>query len=207
MITADTLSILKQTLQTFQAQRIRSTYADLAQIPEYQKLVEFFFSQIYGSQDFGFRNESIKSLHKRLSSFLRGEIIEAVGKVIELNDLSDMLDQRMAEKMLAQQPDRKLTETSYQMIYRSLDNYEERVYQIDLLLEATRGIHHTSRLGLIGWTLKAVQQAAHLAGMGKIVDFLVQGYEAFHTVQHIDDFLATVEAREKVLNDELFGVG
>ena len=202
--TDEKLVTLKKLLQEFQASRIRSTYADLAENPEYTNLVEFFFEQIYGPQDFGFRNDSIKSLHGKLSGILKGDIIDAVGKVIQLNDLSDELDFQMAEKMLAQNFDGELTMPVYQTFYSSLDNYDQRVQQIDLMLDTTRRIHTVSQMWMIGWTLKAVQQAAHLAGTGKIMDFLVQGYEAFKTVKNIDYFIETVEAREKTLNDRLF---
>lgn len=139
------LTILIQALQFFQAARIRQTYADVTAMPQYAKLGEFFFEQIYGPQDFGFRNHSIKSLHHKLSGFLKGEIIEGVGKVIELQDLSDVLDERMAQVMQERQIGPGLTMEEYTEIYRVLDNYEERVHQIDLLAESVKAIHHISQ--------------------------------------------------------------
>ncbi|NIT57984.1 MAG: hypothetical protein GWN00_17675, partial [Aliifodinibius sp.] len=70
---------LKKALQEYQANRIRRTYADIEQMPQYTQLAHFFFNEIYGPRDFGFRNESIKSLHHKMSNFLKGEIIDAVG--------------------------------------------------------------------------------------------------------------------------------
>ncbi len=194
----------KKILQAFQANRIRSTYADLTENPEYANLVMFFFEQIYGPQDFGFRNDSIKSLHAKLSGILKGDIIDAVGQVIVLNDLSDVLDQQMAIEMQAQRFDSELTMPAYEKFYRSLDNYDQRVRQIDLMIDTTRRIHNISQIWMIGLTLKVVQQAAHLAGTGKIMDFLAEGYEAFKNVKNIEYFIETVETREKELNERLF---
>lgn len=199
------LFLFKQSIQHFQTARIRQTYADLVAMPQYNKLGNLFFEQIYGPQDFGFRDHSIKSLHHKLSGFLKGEIIDGVGKVIELQDLSDTLDEQMARLMLERGFAPELSMPEYAEIYRSLDNYEQRVYQIDLLVESVKAIHHISRMRFIGWSLKVVSKAAHLAGVGKIMDFLVQGYEAFHSAKDIDFFVQTVDQREKALNDRLFG--
>ena len=73
------------------------------------------------------------------------------------------------------------------------------------MLEAIRTIHRISRMRLIGLSLKAVHGAAHLAGYGAIMDFLTNGYDAFHKVRDIGFFAGTVEEREKRINDELFG--
>ena len=42
----DNFALIKRALQDFQAKRIRSTYADLMEVPEYTKQGEFFFEQI-----------------------------------------------------------------------------------------------------------------------------------------------------------------
>ncbi len=196
----------KHALQEFQANRIRETYQDLAADPQFKKLVTFFFEEIYGPQDFGLRNEGIKTLHQKLRGFLKGEIIESVGKVIELNDLSGELDNLMVEKMIEQGVDAPLDWEKYSQIYRACDNYETRVYQIKLMQEATTHIHAVSQMRLIGLTLRAVNRAAHLAGYGKITEFLKRGYEAFHEVKDIDLFLREVERRENALNDRLFQI-
>lgn len=195
---------IKQTLQEYQAERIRKTYADIERLPQYTKLAHFFFDEIYGPHDFGFRNESIKSLHHKLSGFLKGEIINAVGKVIELNDLSDELDNRMVNKMIEFKIDSKLNEEKYKAIYQSLDNYDQRIYQINLLVDSVKAVHHVSQMRLIGLSLKIVQRAAHFAGFGKIMDFLYNGYEAFHSIKDIEFFANTILERELEINDRMF---
>ena len=193
-------------IRRYQTERLKATYADFSEKPEYTHLVTFFFTQIYGTQDFGFRNESIKTLHQRLKGVLKGEIIEAVGKVIELNDLTEMLDRQMAEAWLSRGGQPPLNDASYRDIYRSLNNYRHRVRQIELLVDATAAIHRISRSWWVGMSLKAVHTAAHLAGYGKIMDSLEAGYAAFHNIRDIKPFLEAVKSREIALNDRLFGV-
>ncbi len=195
---------LKYLLTLYQANRLKDTYSDFSEILQYKRLAGFFFERIYGPSDFGFRNKSIKSLHKKLHTFLKGEIISAVGKVIELHELSDSLDDKMAEIMSGFDMPDGLSPDIYAKVYRECNNYETRQYQIKLLLESVKEIHNVSQMGFIGFTLHAVSTPAHLAGMGDIMDFLVEGYEAFNSVKDIDKFLACIEERENELNDRLF---
>lgn len=195
----------KTALQAFQAERIRNTYRDISGMPQYQRLVEFFFEQIYGPRDFSFRNQGIKTLHQKLSGFLKGEIIDEVGRVIELHDLTDALDNLMVEKMMEVGVQPPFNMESYGAVYRSCGNYSQRVYQINLMVEAIRGIHRLSQMPFIGWSLRIVRSAAHLAGFGEIMDFLSEGYQAFHSTKNINYFAETVAEREHRLNDQLFG--
>lgn len=203
--TSEKFLALKEALQQYQIERLRQTFADIEETPEYTRLAHFFYEEIYGHQDFGFRTEGIKTLHHKLSGLLKGEIIEAMGKVIELNELSDTLDDLMVEKMAEMGIQPPLDERKYQEVYRSLDNYEQRVYQINLLIEVIKEMHHISRMRFIGLSLKVVSKAAHVAGFGKIMDFLYAGYEAFHSAKDIDFFAETIRERELAINRRLFG--
>lgn len=206
MLAGDSRSFeaLKRRLQQFQAGRIRETYADIAQIPQYVLLGEFFFTRIYGPQDFGFRNHSIKTLHQKLHGVFRGEIIDTMAKVIELSDLSDELDDLMVKTLLRGKPGTEWDEAVYGEVYRLCDNYPRRVYQIELTVDAIRRVHRMSRIRMIAWILRAVRSVAQLAGMGRIMDFLSDGYEAFHRVGDIDFFADTVAGRETARNEQLF---
>lgn len=196
--------VLKRRLQAFQAGRIRETYADIVQIPQYALLGEFFFTRIYGPQDFGFRDHSIKTLHQKLHGVFRGEIIDIMGKVIRLNELSDELDALMVNTLRHEKPGMEWDEAVYGEIYRACANYPRRVYQIELTVDAIRSVHRMSRIRMISWILRAVRGAAQLAGMGRIMNFLSDGYEAFHRVQDIDFFADTVAERETARNEMLF---
>jgi hypothetical protein len=204
--TTPAFTLQKRRLEDFQANRIRSTYADLADTDQYRKLALFFFEQIYGPRDFGFRNQSMRTLHRKLGGILKGDIIETVGKVIELHDLSDALDDQMVGVMMARGIESDLTPSIYRSVYRACDNYEQRVAQIDLMIDAVLAVHRLSKMRWIGFSLKTVSGAARLAGMAKIMAFLIQGYDAFRSVKEIHVFTRTVHTRETTLNNDLFGI-
>jgi hypothetical protein len=195
---------LKRALQTFQSARLSRTYADLMTDPQYEKIGHFFFEKLYAPEDFSFRDTSIKRLHKLLRGKIYSGIISAVSKVIELHDLSDRLDDRMVEQMVANGIGEDMNMQQYQTLYRSLNNYEERLYQIGLGAEVTQIFYKLSKKWVVAVSLNTVRTAAHLIGMGKIIDFIYEGYEGFRAIKNIDYFIETVDSREHAWHEQLW---
>jgi len=195
---------LKRTLQAFQSARLNDTYADLKNDPEYDKIGHFFFEMLYAPEDFSFRDASIKKLHRLLKGKVYKGMVTAVTQVIELHELSDMLDDRMVEQMIATNVGENIKMDQYQEIYRSLDNYDQRIYQIKLSTKVTRAFHKLSKKWVVALSLKTVRSAAHLIGMGKIIDFVYEGYNGFRSINNIDFFVETVEQRETAWHDEIW---
>jgi hypothetical protein len=198
---------LKRALQAFQTARLNATYADLKNSPEYAKIGHFFFEKLYAPQDFSFRNTSMKKLHKLLQGKIYTGIISAVSKVIELHDLSDALDDRMVEQMIAMGVGVDMDMDQYQKVYRSLDNYDQRIYQIELGAEVTRLFYQLSKKWVVAVSLNTVRTAAHLIGMGKILDFIHEGYTGFRVIENIDPFVEAIAHRERAWHDEIWSNG
>jgi len=199
----DFLSV-KRGLQAFQAARLNATYADLKNDPQYEKIGVFFFEKLYAPEDFSFRDTSIKKLQKILKGKVYRGMVAAVSRVIELHELSDRLDDRMAAEMLKAGIGPDMNMDQYQAIYRRLDNYDERVYQINLSTAVTRDFHQLSKKWIVALSLKTVHATAHMIGMGKIIDFIYEGYEGFRAIKSIDFFVDTVQARELAWHDEIW---
>jgi hypothetical protein len=195
---------LKRALQAFQSARLGQTYKDLMNDPQYEKIGHFFFEKLYAPEDFSFRDTSIKKLHKLLRGKVYSGIISAVSKVIELHELSDRLDDRMVEQMMARGIGEDLDMEAYQMLYRSLDNYDERLYQIGLGKEVTQVFYKLSKKWVVAVSLNTVRTAAHLIGMGKIIDFIYEGYAGFRAIENIDYFVDTVDNREHAWHEQLW---
>ncbi len=195
---------LKRALQSFQATRLNATYTDLKSDPQYEKIGVFFFEKLYAPEDFSFRDASIKKLQRVLKGKVYKGMVSAVSQVIELHELSDRLDDRMVDDMLAAGIGPEIDMDQYQMIYRGLDNYDERVYQINLSTEVTRAFHRLSRKWIVALSLKTVRATAHMIGMGKIIDFIYEGYEGFRDIKSIDYFVDTVQEREMAWHNEIW---
>jgi hypothetical protein len=195
---------LKRALQKFQSERLAETYQDLMTDPQYKRIGHFFFKKLYAPEDFSFRDTSIKKLHKLLKGKVYSGIILAVSKVIELHELTEFLDDRMVEKMMVMGIGEDLDMEDYQVVYRSLDNDDQRKYQIDLSGEVTRIFYDLSKKWIVAVSLNTVRKAAHLIGMGKIIDFIYEGYEGFRAIDNIDYFIETVDTREHAWHEEIW---
>ena len=198
---------LKHALQAFQSARLNNTYKDLKKKPEYEKIGNFFFNKLYAPEDFSFRDASVKKLHKVLKGTVYKGILSAGKKVIELHELTDSMDDLMVKQMvdLGVGPDMKMKE--YQEIYRSLNNYDQRIYQIKLSTDVTRVFHRLSKKWIVAVSLRTVRGAARLLGIGKIIDFIYEGYDGFRKIKNIDHFVKTVEKRELAWHDEIWSGG
>jgi hypothetical protein len=195
----------KKALQTYQLDRLKKTYSDFSNEPQFTQMTSFFYEQIYGPQDFGFRNDSIKNLIKKSHHFLKKEIIEAVEKVIELNDLSDELDDLLALQMAKINIDGTINPETYTAAYKKCNNYQQRCYQISLMVDATTRIFKLSHIWFIGASLTTLHSFTELLGIGKIMDFLYDGFQAFSKVDDITPFVEAVHQRETDLNESFFG--
>ncbi len=201
------LQKLKYALQAFQSIRLNTTYKDLKKNPEYKKIGNFFFNKLYAPEDFSFRDASVKKLHKVLKGTVYKGILSAGKKVIELHELTDSLDDLMIKHMIDLGVGTNMTMEEYQKVYRSLDNYDQRVYQIKLSTEVTRAFHRLSQKWIVAISLRTVRSAAHLLGIGKIIDFIYEGYDGFRKIKNIDHFVKTVEKRELAWHDEIWSGG
>jgi hypothetical protein len=194
----------KRALQAFQRRRIDETYPDLKKNDEYRELGHFFFEEIYGPEDYSFRDTSIRKLHSTLRGKVHKGIIAAVDRVLELQELSEDLDDRMTAEMIENGVGPVLTMEDYRKLYRSLDNLNQRLYQIDLTGEVTRDFFRLSHMWSVGISLKAARSAAHLIGLGRIMDFIHKGFTAFQTISDIDPFIDVVRRRERAFARDIF---
>ena len=198
---------LKRALQDFQSSRINGTYKDIETDPEFSKIGDFFFKKLYAPEDFSFRDTSMKKLHKVLDGKIYKNMLTAVTKVIELHDISDEQDNLMVEKMIATGVDESMTMAQYQEIYRSLDNNDQRIYQINLSAEVTRIFHGLSKRWIVAVSLRTVKTTAVLFGIREIIDFIYEGYVAFKAIDNIDFFVDTMTQRELAWHTEIWSGG
>ncbi len=203
----DSFLKLKRALQNFQSNRIKGTYKDIETDPEFLKIGDFFFKKLYAPEDFSFRNTSMKKLHKVLDGKIYKNMLTAVIKVIELHDISNEQDNLMVEKMIQAGVDESMTMAQYQKIYRSLENNDQRLYQINLSAEVTRIFHALSKKWIVAVSLKTVKTTAVLFGIKEIINFIYEGYVAFKTIGNIDFFVETMTQRELAWHNEIWTSG
>ena len=197
----DDFQTLKAGLQKFQQHRLRHTYDDIIDDAQYGPMADFFFTRLYASEDLSLRNSSIRKLHRKMQGQISEKISTAVSEVIDLHELSDSLDDRMALAMQAMGIGSDLDETQYGRVYRSLDNYDERLLHLSLVVETIRSFHRLSRSWTIGLSIKAAGKAARIMGLGAVMEFIQEGFESFRAIRDIEFLIGVIQEREQAWHD------
>jgi hypothetical protein len=201
-----TLRQYRLALQIFQSNRLRRDYNDLAAIPQYEPVGEFFFTEIYGARDFSRRDEEARRLHAILH-LLPGVALRDVEEVLELLELTTLLDDQLAQMMLAQGAGLDFDEPTYERFYRKADSYGPRLRQLQLVRDSLYNVFRLSRSHLLGAGLHRSGLLARMVGIEAAHTFLTRGFDALRGVSSIEQFAETIYGRELQRLDRIYGRG
>ena len=194
-------------VRAWQADRLARTYPDLLASPRYGDAAAFFLSDLYGPKDFSARDEALARIIPTLTRLLPAAAIETIGLAVELDALSEALDQRVAAALRRRQPGARaleLSEDSYAEAYRAAGSSAERERQIWLVGRIGAALDKLARKPLIAGALRVMEAPARAAGLGALHEFLARGFAAFRGMRGADEFLAVIAARESLINARLF---
>lgn len=191
-------------LKGFQSKRLAVTYKDFTEKKEYTAATFFFFNRLYSTEDTADRDASFRKIHKLVHRYLGGDVVKSMDKLIELQELTIALDNRMLELMIDQDLPVAFDMETYERIYREADNYDPRIRQIELLEFVNRLIHKISHRWGIGLVLEGLRGAAMIAGDTRMVDFLMDGYKAFKHMRKIDPLVDALGNRERRRLDRIY---
>lgn len=201
-----TLRQYRLALQIFQSNRLRRDYNDLAVIPQYEPVGEFFFSEIYGPRDFSRRDEEARRLHGILH-LLPGVALRDVEEVLELLELTTLLDDQLAQLMLRSGAGLDFDEATYERYYREADSYRPRLRQLQLIRGSLYNVFRLSRSQLLGVGLHRSRLLARMLGLEAAHTFLSRGFDALSGVSSIDLFAETIYERELARLDRIYDRG
>ena len=193
---------LKET-KRWQAARLAATYEDLASQPRYRDATAFFLDDLYGPKDFSLRDQEMLRIVPVMRRLLPASAVETAALAIELEALSEDLDQRLAAAL----PEGPIDEESYAEAYRASSTRAEREHQIDLIVAVGERLDALVRKPLVFTTLKVMRQPARVAGLGDLQDFLERGFQSFRRMDGAAEFLAALREREMRILRSLFSGG
>lgn len=194
-------------VRAWQADRLARTYPDLLASPRYGAAAAFFLSDLYGPKDFSARDEAVGRIIPTMSRMLPAAALETIALAVELDALSEALDQRVAAALRRAQPLARalsISESAYAAAYRAAGSADERERQIRLVGHIGTALDRLARKPLLTGALRLMEGPAHAAGFGALHDFLARGFAAFGSMGGADEFLATIAERESRLNARLF---
>lgn len=189
-------------LRGWQARRLRATYADLARSPRYADAIVFFESDLYGPGDASRRDADLARIVPIATRMLPAGMLDVVADATELNACSSRLDRALAAALPAGPA---FDVADYCRAYRAADDLAARRRQIELIGIVGRAIDHYGRKRSVRETLHLMRRPARVAGFGVLQDFLERGLASFAKMDGAEEFLATVDAREKAILEAIVG--
>jgi hypothetical protein len=187
-------------VKAWQAKRLAATYADLQQSARYTKATGFFLSDLYGDADHTQRDRDLLRVFPIMVKLLPEAGVATAAKAIEVDELSEVLDQRVAQLIA----DGDVTEQTYCAAYRAAGTPVERERQIQLIGEVGERLDALVSNVWIYNTLKLMRGPAKAAGLGELQSFLERGAESFKSMKGATEFLETIEARERKIASQIF---
>jgi hypothetical protein len=138
---------------------------------------------------------------------LPGAALETIALAVELDALSEDLDQQLAAGLRRRQPGARaltITESSYADAYRAAGSRPARERQIWLVSHIGAALDRLARKPLIAGALRIMEAPARAAGLGALHEFLARGFAAFRNMRGAEEFLAIIDTRESRINAQLF---
>lgn len=187
-------------VKEFQSARLRATYADIASLPRYRIATSFFLDDLYGPKDFSSRDAEMMRIVPVMSRVLPDSAVETAALAIELEALSESLDQRLTVAL----PAGPIGGDGYGRAYRKSSTPDERERQIALIEAVGERLDALVRKPFVYGTLKLMRKPAHMAGLSDLQDFLERGFASFREMKGADHFLALIGERERAIASDLF---
>jgi hypothetical protein len=189
-----------QALKAYQQKRFAATYADLLATPRYAAATHFFLRELYGPDDYRRRDAQFARVVPALTRLFPQEVVDTVAKLARLHALSERLDTRMGEHLMA----RDFTAQDYAVAWRACGDPGARQQQIALTMAVGEALDRLTRRPLLRQSLRLMRGPAQMAGLGTLQTFLETGFDTFRAMRGASEFLSTVKRREDTLASALF---
>jgi hypothetical protein len=181
-------------LQRFQAQRLVQDYDALRRLPKNDAACDFFLNELYGDQDFSKRDQDVERIYPIMVKLLPTQVLETVGRAVELNALSHELDLEMLTHLPSSGV---ITQEMYAAAYQKTELSGARRYQLARILKLGRELARVVKIPLMYKLLQMCKWPAKMAGLGALQAFLERGFAAFVKLDGAKPFLTAVLNTEK----------
>lgn len=185
-------------LKHWQSERLARTHADLLASERYHDAARFFLEDLYGTKDFSARDAQLIRVIPALVRTLPAAALETLADAVELDALSESLDDALARHLRSGSPG-DIDEASYADAYREASMRSEREHQLELVLHIGASLDRLVKLPMLGTMLRAMTVPARLAGFGAMQAFLLAGFDAFKGIGGASEFLGRIDRRERAI--------
>jgi hypothetical protein len=170
----------QQEIVRSQVERFRRDYDDYFNRKDTEKLVKFFFEQIYDLEAQDTIIQIAINTYQKVKGQLNANTRENLENLIELNQLTHALDRRMAELLIKKgwKEGVKLSLDEYFVLYKELGMEAERREQLLSSLKCMLVSHQLAHRPFNEMLLKAALGFAIMFGVMPLYHFANNGYKA-----------------------------
>lgn len=192
------------TVQKWQAARLKRTHTDLLEDPRYQAVTQFFLTDLYGGLDLTELAREVERALPIATRLLPESVMRTSAVALELNALTGELDEAVTTALFETLGHKEVTEKAIIEAYRACGDAETRHHQLKLLAELGNGLDRYVRSRVIYGTFKIAGRPAKMAGLSGLYDFLGRGFEVMRPMGSAQDFINRFVGRERTIVDNLF---
>ncbi|MCP5162548.1 MAG: hypothetical protein H6999_02445 [Hahellaceae bacterium] len=194
----------KQQLLDWQTERLKQSHHDLYTHPRYHEGLDFLLKDLYAPKEFIQRDNDFERVFPVMVKLLPDNLLYTVSLLIELNLLTQQLDEALTLMLFEQMNVDCITFENYAEAYRRCNNEHTRLHQIQLIANIGNDLDVYVRSRMVSFSLKITRSPAEMAGLGSLHDFLTRGFHAFHTMGGVDELLDRIVARETHILKQIY---
>ncbi len=192
-------------LRVWQSERLSRTYADLLEQARYRPACQFFLDDIYAPRDFSQRDHDLETMYEFVRRFVPDVVSRPAAMTIKLHRMTEMLDRQLLDVLVQQlSVTDSISVEQYAEGYRRCNNYQERVEQIDSIVDICNHLDGIVRNPITGPALAVAKRPLRAAGYGEVVGFLERGYDSFKRMHGSRYFRKTLRERELGILDRIY---
>lgn len=187
-------------LKRYQQRRFCHTYADLLTSARYGPALRFFLAELYGPEDFTYRDAQFSRVMPALVRLFPGNVVKTVVALSELHAISEVLDTRMAQNLDSPH----ITARDYVHAWQQTGSAPGRKRQIELTLGVSDQLDGFTQNSILRNSLRLMRRPAVAAGLAELQRFLESGFDTFKSMNGAAEFRTLVREREQALSAYLF---
>jgi hypothetical protein len=198
--TPEQIYIAKKEIVRAQVERFHEFYWDYFEKEETLAMVQYFFDKIYnldGKKKWV--NLAVNSFEK-VKSIMKDSTRESVEYLMELNNLTDKLDEEMALLLLDSgfKEGNKITRDEYDVLYKKLGKSDLRIEQLKHVLNNIRQFYALAHRPINAVIMKPIKIISRTIGLYPLFSILEEGYHACLPVhlEIFESFVKDVEEHE-----------
>lgn len=195
------LGEIKSQLKKFQIERLKVTHAEFLNSPNTAKATNFFLNELYSEKDLTKRDNDLEKILPMMEKLFPLNILEVVAQAIQLDALTECLDNKMATNLVL-----NFTEEQYLNTYKKKTSKEDRILQIKLTEALGNSLCNLINIPFLNTTLKIMKLPAKLASLQDMHQFLEEGFSTFKNTREPKKFVQKLIEKELELLEEIYAI-